>query len=50
MHSARFWCVALIPGDDVESPLTFFLTIAASLAINMDAGIGFYLYARRKRS
>lgn len=42
--------LALVPGDDVEDPFTFYITISASLSFNMIVGIGLYLYAKRKRS
>ncbi|HSG46825.1 MAG TPA: hypothetical protein VLA43_03305 [Longimicrobiales bacterium] len=41
--------LALVPGDDVESHVTFYLTIMGSLASNMSAGVGLYPYAKRKR-
>lgn len=41
--------LALVPGDDVENHLTFYLTIMGSLTFNMTAGIGLYLYDKRKR-
>lgn len=42
--------LALIPGDDVENPLTFYLTVLSSLALNLSVGIGLYLYAKWKRT
>ena len=42
--------LALVPGDDVEDPINFYLTVFTSLAINMGIGIGLYLYAKRKRT
>ena len=42
--------LALVPGDDVEDPLNFYLTVITSLAINLTIGIALYLYAKRKRS
>lgn len=42
--------LAFVPGDDVENPLTFIITVVISLVFNMTVGIGIYLYARKKRS
>ena len=42
--------LALVPGEDVEDPISFYLTIMASLALNLSVGVGLYLNARRKRS
>ena len=41
--------LALLPGDDVENPVTFYATVFSSLGLNLAIGIGIYLNAKRKR-
>jgi len=40
--------LALVPGDDVANPARFYLTVLGSVALNLCAAIGIYLYAKRK--
>ena len=40
--------LALVPGEEVEDPLNFYLTVGGSLFFNLAVGIGIYLWAKRK--
>jgi len=42
--------LALVPGEDVTNPATFYLAVFGSLAGNLATGIGLYWIGRRKRA
>jgi amino acid transporter len=40
--------LALVPGEEVDDPVNFYLTVGGSLFFNLAVGIGIYLWAKRK--
>lgn len=40
--------LALVPGEEVEDPLNFYLTVGGSLIFNLAVGVGIYLWSKRK--
>jgi glutamate:GABA antiporter len=40
--------LALVPGEEVDDPVNFYITVGGSLFFNLAVGIGIYLWAKRK--
>jgi amino acid transporter len=40
--------LALVPGEEVDDPFNFYITVGGSLFFNLAVGIGIYLWAKRK--